>query len=219
MKKNKTNSYPVFYKKLRRQLSKKQQYLLKYTLKKYLFKNSKTSKKKILEIGFGYGENLINLSKKNSDKLIIGCEIYEPGIASAVEKINNEGLKNTFIFKENIFLLLRKLKKNYIDKVFILFPDPWPKKKHFKRRLISNKFLIQVCKILKKKGLIIISTDSENYLKSILKEFFLNKNFLWVDRKTADCYKRPKELIESKYEKKATLKNNKKYFLKFKKMC
>ena len=221
MKKSKKTFLPLFYKKKpRRRLSKKQKKLLKFTLQKFLFeKEIINNNKKFLEIGFGYGENLIHLSKNNPDTSIIGCEVYEPGIANLVEKIETDNLKNIYIYPKNIFSLFGNLKKNSFEKVFILYPDPWPKKKHFKRRLISEILLKKIHEILKKDGLIFISTDSVDYLNLILFKFFLNKNFLWVNKKIADCYKRPKELIESKYEKKAVIKNNKKYFLKFKKIC
>ena len=220
MKKSKKTFLPLFYKKrLRRPLSKKQRKLLKFTLQKFLFKKKIVNNKKFLEIGFGYGENLIHLSKNNPDTLIIGCEVYEPGIASLVEKIEAGNLKNIYIYPKNIFSLFDNLKKNSFEKVFILYPDPWPKKKHFKRRLISEILLEKIYEILKKNGLIFISTDSSDYLNIILYTFFLNKNFLWVNKKITNCYKRPMELIESKYEKKAIMKSNKKYFLKFKKIC
>ena len=77
----------------------------------------------------------------------------------------------------------------------------------------------KIHKILKKNGLIFIFIDSENYLNAILIEFFLNRNFLWINKKITNCYERPEKLIESKYEKKAITKSNKKYFLKFKKIC
>ena len=220
MKKPKKTFLPLFYKKKpRRPLSKKQRKLLKFTLQKFLFKKKIVNNKKFLEIGFGYGENLIHLSKNNSDTSIIGCEVYEPGIANLVEKIEIEKLKNIYIYPKNIFSLFDNLEKNSFQKVFILYPDPWPKKKHFKRRLISEILLEKIYEILKKNGLIFISTDSSDYLNIILYTFFLNKNFLWVNKKITNCYKRPKELIESKYERKGIIKNNKKYFLKFKKIC
>ena len=220
MKKPKKKFLPLFYKKkLRRPLSKKQKKLLKLTLQKFLFKKKIVNNKKFLEIGFGYGENLIHLSKNNSDTSIIGCEVYEPGIANLVEKIEIEKLKNIYIYPKNIFSLFDNLEKNSFQKVFILYPDPWPKKKHFKRRLISEILLEKIYEILKKNGLIFISTDSSDYLNIILYTFFLNKNFLWVNKKITNCYKRPKELIESKYERKGIIKSNKKYFLKFKKIC
>jgi tRNA (guanine-N7-)-methyltransferase len=220
LKKPKKKFLPLFYKKrLRRPLSKKQRKLLKFTLQKFLFKKKIVNNKKFLEIGFGYVENLIHLSKNNSDTSIIGCEVYEPGIANLVEKIEIEKLKNIYIYPKNIFSLFDNLEKNSFQKVFILYPDPWPKKKHFKRRLISEILLEKIYEILKKNGLIFISTDSSDYLNIILYTFFLNKNFLWVNKKITNCYKRPKELIESKYERKGIIKSNKKYFLKFKKIC
>ena len=220
MKKPKKKFLPLFYKKrLRRPLSKKQRKLLKFTLQKFLFKKKIVNNKKFLEIGFGYGENLIHLSKNNPNTSIIGCEVYEPGIANLVEKIEIEKLNNIYIYPKNIFSLFDNLEKNSFQKVFILYPDPWPKKKHFKRRLISEILLEKIYEILKKNGLIFISTDSSDYLNIILYTFFLNKNFLWVNKKITNCYKRPKELIESKYERKGIIKSNKKYFLKFKKIC
>ena len=222
MKKSKKTLFPLFYKKKpRRPLSKKKKKLLKFTLQKFLFKKEEihNSKKNFLEIGFGYGENIIHLSKKNPNKSIIGCEIYEPGIANLVAKIEIENLKNIYIFPNSIFSLFSKLKKNSIEKIFILYPDPWPKKKHYKRRLISDVFLKKINKILKINGIVFVTTDSEDYLNVILNEFLMNKNFLLVNKKITNCYKRPKELIETKYEKKAKIKNNKKFFLKFKKMC
>ena len=80
-------------------------------------------------------------------------------------------------------------------------------------------FLNKINSVLKTNGIVFVSTDSEDYLKVILNNFLLNKNFLWVNKKISNCYERPKDLIETKYEKKANIKNNKKYFLKFKKIC
>ena len=221
MKKSEKTLLPLFYKKKpRRPLSKKQKKLLNFNLKKFLFKKNFNTKKKIfLEVGFGYGENLINLSTNNKNKIIIGCEIYEPGIASTIDKIERKKLKNILIYPKNIFTLIDELKRNSIDKVFMLYPDPWPKKKHFKRRLISKIFLKRLHKILKKNGMTLISTDSLSYLCAIFYEFSLNPNFEWANKDAADCYKRPLEIIKSKYERKADIERNDKYFLKFKKIC
>ena len=221
MKKVRKTSLSLFYKqKPRRALSKKQKNLLKVTLRKFLFKKRNINNKKVfLEVGFGYGENLINLSINNNNKIIIGCDIYEPGIASTIDKIEKKKLKNILIYPKNIFTLIDELKRNSIDKVFMLYPDPWPKKKHFKRRLISKIFLKRLHKILKKNGMTLISTDSLSYLCAIFYEFSLNPNFEWANKDAADCYKRPLEIIKSKYERKADIERNDKYFLKFKKIC
>ena len=130
MNKTKTILKPLFYRrKPRRSLSLLQKNLLKFNLKNFLFDKKKIKKKKkFLEIGFGYGENIINLAKKNPKKVIIGCEVYEPGITNLLKNIEKENLKNILIFPKNIFILLNKLEQNSIEKIFILYPDPWPKK-------------------------------------------------------------------------------------------
>ncbi len=221
MKKTRKKSQPLFYtRKPRRPLSKKQKRKIKFLLPKYLLKKNVVDKKQlILEIGSGYGENLIKIAKKNNKKSIIGCEVYEPAIANILEKIEDHKLENISIYPKNIFSLLKILRKNSVEKIFILYPDPWPKKRHYKRRLISQFFLEKIYKILQKKGLIFIATDSQDYLQAILIEFFSFKKFIWTNNKVSECFKRHKDLVQSKYEKKADIKGNKKFFLKFKKMC
>ena len=210
---------PVFYSRnSRRRLSSKQKKLIEINLKKYLFRGlKKKSHKVFLEIGFGHGENLINLAKKNKNNLILGCEIYKPAIAKIIEKIEKKNLKNILIFTEDIFLLFKKIKKNSIEEFFLLFPDPWPKKKHHKRRLISKALIKNFEYILAPKGQIYLSTDSSEYLKIIFENFFCNNNFIWINKKPGECFIRPKVLTRTKYENKADLNLNKKYFLKFKK--
>ena len=221
MDKIKKNLKYFFYKKKsRRKLSQKQKRLLKKNLKEFFFKKqTKNNKKFFLEIGFGYGDNLLFLAQKNIDKIILGCEVYEPGIANLLDKINIKKIKNILIYPENIFSLFEKIKKNSIDKIFILFPDPWPKKKHHKRRLISPFFINEINKILKKEGIIFITTDSKDYLEVILKNFFLNKNFFWLNKTVKDCYTKFNDINESKYEQKANFNKNKIFYLKFKKIC
>ena len=192
--------------------------MIEINLKKYLFHKLKKKLNKIfLEIGFGYGENLINLAKKNKNNLILGCEIYKPAIAKLVEKIEENNIKNVSIFTQDIFLLFRKIKKNSIKKIFLLFPDPWPKKKHHKRRLFSMALIKNFEYILASKGQVYLSTDSNEYLKVIFESFFYNNNFIWTNEKPSECFIRPKILARTKYENKADLNLSKKYFLKFKK--
>ena len=210
---------PVFYlKNPRRSLSAKQKKLIEINLKKYLFhKLEKKPKKVFLEIGSGYGENLINLAEKNKNSLILGCEVYKPAVAKLIEKIEEKNIKNILIFIDDIFILFKKIKKNSIEKIFLLFPDPWPKKKHHKRRLVSESLIKNFEYILTPKGQVYLSTDSNEYLKVIFDNFFCNDIFIWVNNKPNECFIRPKILARTKYENKADLNLNKKYFLKFEK--
>ena len=214
------NLFPKTYGRTKGKIKKPS--LLNYYKKinKYLIDSmSQYNKDIILEIGSGNGENIIKLSNLYKDKIIIACEVYIDGNSSLVKKLENKKIKNVKIFDKSCFYLFKKIKKFSIDQIWILFPDPWPKKRHYKRRLISKLLLKEIFKVLKKDGLFYISTDSESYLDSILKEFLFNYNFLWMNKTLKDCQKRSKILIESKYEKKAKIKGNKNFFLKFKKIC
>ena len=134
-----------------------------------------------------------------------------------VKKIEAGNLENIYIYPKNIFTLFNRLEKDSIEKIFILYPDPWPKKKHHKRRLISKALIKNFEYILAPKGQIYLSTDSSEYLKIIFENFFCNNNFIWINKKPGECFIRPKILTRTKYENKADLNLNKKYFLKFKK--
>ena len=215
----KRNNQSFYKKKSRRPLSQKQKELIQLGLEKYIFKKSDNRLKNVfLEIGFGYGENIIKLAKNNKDKLILGCEVYLPGIASLIEKIRKNKINNVAIYVEDVFSLFDKIKKSSIEKIFLLFPDPWPKKKHHKRRLVSRNLLESFNKILIPSGEIYVATDSVEYLKVILEKFFDNKNFFWEISNPKEFFLRPSILTLTKYERKAEILKNKKFFLKFKKI-
>lgn len=216
----KINSPIFYYKSSRRSLSQKQKDIIKFNLEKFRFKKLKKKFNKIfLEIGFGYGENMLHLAKKYSNTLILGCEIYQPGISNLLQQIETKKINNIQIFDKNIYFLFKKIRKDSINKVFLLFPDPWPKKRHFKRRIVSALLLKKLEYILKTNGELYIATDSKNYLKKIFEEFFNNKAFLWANLKPNECFIRPAILSKTKYEKKADTNSNKKFFLIFKKRC
>ena len=161
----------------------------------------------ILEIGFGNGDNLVNMSLTNPDISFIGCDTYFNGCAKLLKTIVNKNIKNIKIWPDDIHLIMKKFKENFFDSILILQPDPWPKKKHKKRRLIQQKFLCDVNKILKNQGELIISTD-HNIMKCwVLEQLHIRNDFLWV--KDGFCYKneRPKWIINTKYTKKA-MENN-----------
>ena len=93
--------------------------------------------KNILEIGFGNGDNLVNMSLNKPNNLFIGCDAYYNGCVKLLKKIVNKNIKNIKIWPDDIHLIIKKFKKNFFDLILILQPDPWPKKKHKKRRLIQ----------------------------------------------------------------------------------
>ena len=129
-----------------------------------IFKALKNYSSCHLEIGFGDAKHLCKEAKLNKDTLYIGSEVYLSGIGSLLASIIEEGL-------QDIRLLLDNKPKEVFDKVVIICPDPWPKEKHHKRRLINDKFLSIVKRTMKNDSEIYISTDWENYAESICDSF------------------------------------------------
>ena len=130
----------------------------------------------ILEIGFGNGENTSFLASKNPNALIVGSEVYLSGIGSLLNNIAKNSLKNIKIFDQDVRELLFKLPNRIFDEIYIICPDPWPKARHHKRRLIKNDFLKILAKVLKKNGTAYISTDWQNYAESIEEELEKTKD-------------------------------------------
>ena len=133
-------------------------------------------KKIILEVGFGNGENTSFLALKNPNALIVASEVYLSGIGSLLNDIAKNSLKNIKIFDEDVRELLFKLQNKIFDEIYIICPDPWPKARHHKRRLIKQDFLKTLAKVLKRDGTVYISTDWENYAESIEEELKKTKD-------------------------------------------
>ena len=168
------------------------------------FKDQRKGRKKLyLEIGFGSAEHLVFIAEREPNSQFIGCDYYLNGVASAVVKITEMGLKNVRIFHGDAKHFLQLSPNGYLDGVYLPYPDPWPKAKHYKRRFISNTSLELLSSKLIKNGLLKIATDSKLYFdhvsltlsnKKISKLFgFESNDFLtpWVGWK------------QTKYEEKA----------------
>ena len=138
---------------------------------------SKHFDKCYLEIGFGNAENIIFQAINNPSYLFIGSEVYMSGIGTLVSSIKEKNINNIKIFSDDIRLLLDQSPKKVFDSVIIICPDPWPKEKHHKRRLINKSFLEMVHDFMKDDSNIYISTDWENYAESISELFVKNKLF------------------------------------------
>ena len=130
----------------------------------------------ILEIGFGNGEITSFLASENPNALIVASEVYLSGIGSLLNNIAKNSLTNIKIFDEDVRELLFKLPNKIFDEIYIICPDPWPKARHHKRRLIKNDFLKILANVLKKDGTVYISTDWENYAESIEEELEKTKD-------------------------------------------
>lgn len=153
-----------------------------------------------LEIGFGGGEHIHGQALANPDKYLIGCEAFINGIASLLQLQAEEYTENLAIFPADARLLIEKLPDQNISKVFILFPDPWPKKRHFKRRLISEAFLAILARIIKPDGELLIATDDDSYNEWI-EEKLSSQTFFTLISKDIHCP--PTGWVRTRYQMRA----------------
>ncbi len=117
----------------------------------------------ILEIGYGGGEHLAKMAKENPSYGFVGCEVFTGGIGKMLQKIKEGELENIYLYNDDAIKLLLALKPGSIDEIYLLYPDPWPKKKHHKRRFVAKTTLDLMARALKPKGLFYFATDIEDY--------------------------------------------------------
>ena len=174
------------------------------TVDKYKFENFNETSEYILDVGTGYGETSIFLAKQFLDKVIISCEKYIDGNIILLKNIETNNIKNILLHNGNVYNVLEITNKKYFRLVWIFFPDPWPKNRHSKRRLITSEFLVKLHKILKKNGEIYIATDSIIYVRFILNSLYKCKDYFhWVNQSKINLSIKDYFDIETKYYKKA----------------
>lgn len=155
-----------------------------------------------LEIGFGGGEHLVYQAAHHRDVGIIGCEPYINGIAELLKNIEGHKLKNVRIFPGDARLLIEKLPDACLERVFILYPDPWPKARHHKRRLISKAFLDSLVRVMKPGAELRLATDHEDYATWMLERLLSHTAFQWTAKTCDDWLKPPADWITTRYEQK-----------------
>ena len=171
----------------------------------------------VLEIGFGDGENLINSAKINSNIFYIGSDPFINTTAKCLSKILQHNLKNIVIWPDDVRKILKLFPNNSISEVKILFPDPWPKKKHINRRLIQNDFIEIIYPIIRHQGTITIATDHDLLKKWVLETFQNYREFEWIVESSNDWRCRPNDCFQTKYELKSINQQRKPSWFVFKK--
>lgn len=150
-----------------------------------------------IEIGSGNGTIASKFAKDNPDILYISCEVFMNGIIQGCQKALEDNLSNIYFFTKDARELLAALPRQCLDAVFLFFPDPWPKKRHHKRRIFNIEFLSLANFALKEKGKVLLSTDHEGYKSHIKEMLALQSEFNFME--TAP----PNFWIDTKYYKKA----------------
>ena len=168
-----------------------------------------------LEIGFGGGEHLVWQARANPHVGLIGCEPFEEGVVKVLTLIEAEGLANIRVHPDDVRPLLRWLPESSLDRAFILFPDPWPKARHRKRRLVGTPLLDQLARALKPGAELRLGTDIGDYARTMLVALMRHPSFRWTATRASDWRVRPDDWPQTRYEAKAVREGRRSTYLRF----
>ena len=171
-----------------------------------------------LEIGFGGGEHLVHQASSNPDKGIIGCEPYINGVAMLLGKIRSAKVNNIIVYPGDARDMMDILPKETISRAFLLYPDPWPKTRHHRRRFVTPEHLEPLAACLKSGAIFRVATDIEDYVRQTLEEVHLNGNFEWLVKNASDWKQPWDDWISTRYELKALRENRTPHYLTFRKI-
>ncbi len=156
-----------------------------------------------LEIGFGGAEHLLWQAAANPRTGIIGCEPFINGVAKALAGIEEQGLGNIRLHDGDARDVLAALPPACLARVFVLFPDPWPKLRHQKRRIASPETLGALARVMTLGAELRLATDIAPYARAMLTAIATQGSFTWTARKPSDWRLRPADWPETRYEQKA----------------
>ncbi len=168
-----------------------------------------------LEVGFGGGEHLLWQARANPEIGMIGCEPFINGVASLLGSIDEHGIENIRIYDGDARDLIAWLPERSVSRVFILFPDPWPKKRQTKRRLVTPALIRSLSRILRGGGELRFASDDMDYVRVALQTIVRNDAFVWTARRAIDWRQRPTDWPETRYERKALSAGRKPAYLSF----
>ena len=153
-----------------------------------------------LEIGFGGGEHLAEQARRHPETGFIGCEPFIEGMAKALTQIEADGLTNVRLRMDDARPLIDGLAPGSLARVFILFPDPWPKKRQQKRRLIQPDFLESLHRACRKGAKVRFATDVASYADEALWRFLQHGGYCWQAGHADDWRKAPADHVTTRYE-------------------
>ncbi len=168
-----------------------------------------------LEIGFGGGEHLAAQAAAHPDIGFIGCEPFINGVAKLLAAIRDEGLKNVRICDDDARPLLDSMADSSVDRVFVLYSDPWPKKRHHKRRFIVKENLDRLARIMKDGAELRFASDHMGFVSWALTHLIAHPSFAWTARSASDWREPPDDWVPTRYEEKALARGERPAYLLF----
>lgn len=172
----------------------------------------------MLEIGFGNGEHLTALLRAFPDIGFIGAEPYLNGMAAFLKDINEPSIPNNIrVLMNDAMMIAKSLKPETLDKIYVLNPDPWPKKRHHKRRIINQDNLDTFARILKPGGNLVMATDVDDLAEWMVTQCTMHPALTWTATSKNDWQTPPPEWIETRYAFKGRTAGRRQTFLVFEK--
>ncbi len=168
-----------------------------------------------LEIGFGAGEHLAWQAEHHPRVGVLGAEVFRNGVAKLLRRIEERGLNNVRVLLGDGRDLLEVLPDASLERVFALFPDPWPKSRHHKRRLVQAATLDELARLLVDGGELRLATDDLGYLRWMLKHLRRHPAFDWLARRPSDWRQRPADWPATRYELKALGQGRRPAYLRY----
>ncbi len=153
-----------------------------------------------LEIGFGAGEHLAWQAEHHPDIGMIGAEPYLNGVARLLAAIERQDMRNIRILPDDVRPLLDRLAPASLGRVFILFPDPWPKKRHHARRIVNPDILDVLARAMRAGAELRLATDDQGYLVWMLRHLDAHPAFEWMAQRADDWRVRPDDWPDTRYE-------------------
>lgn len=155
-----------------------------------------------LEVGFGAGEHLVWQAEHHPAVGLIGCEPYVNGVAKCLAHIERTGVSNVRLFTDDARLVMAALPAQSLGRAFVLFPDPWPKTRHHKRRFVQRSSLDVLALLLKPGAELRLATDDPSYLPWMVEHACRHRAFEWLAEGPADWRGRPADWPATRYEQK-----------------
>ena len=169
-----------------------------------------------LEIGFGGGEHLVHQATVNPTVGIIGAEPYINGVAMLLGKIRRAGVDNLAVYPGDARDLMDVLPTGSIERAFLLYPDPWPKKRHHRRRFVTQEHLVPLAGVMKPGAILRVATDISDYVRQALEEV-PKAGFEWLAERPADWREPWDDWLSTRYEQKALREGRVPHYLTFRK--
>jgi tRNA (guanine-N7-)-methyltransferase len=155
-----------------------------------------------LEIGFGGGEHLAAQAARRPEVLFIGAEPFQNGVASALRHIDEAGLANVRLHDGDARELLARIPDASLERIFVLFPDPWPKARHHKRRLLQRDTAAELARVLKPGGALRFASDWADYVDWSLAILTATPGLAWTAQQAGDWRRPPADHVTTRYEEK-----------------